>query len=342
MLRLVPGVLAATVIALVLGGCDRDDGAPAPVAERTTAGSPIGGPEATPVSEVTGCGAPGQPAPGDHDRVLRLDGRERTYLLHVPPAYDGAERVPLVLNFHGFGSSGRQQANYSRFPAKADAEGFIVVSPDASTTGADTQRQWNLARSDDLPDDIAFVRHLLDELSGELCIDRDRVFAAGMSNGAAFAQQIACAMPERIAAVAAVTALVYPATCTADLPIAVIGFHGTEDACVPYGGGVVTCGRARGSVAPVEEAARDWARHNGCNLAASAARLSPEVRTLAFSECDEETAVVLFTIDGGGHTWPGSIEVPRLGAVTDEIDATEQIWQFFAGQANLRAGSPSP
>jgi polyhydroxybutyrate depolymerase len=66
------------------------------------------------------------------------------------------------------------------------------------------------------------------------------------------------------------------------------------------------------------------------------------VRTLAFSECDGETAVVLFTIDGGGHTWPGSVNVPRLGAVTDEIDATEQIWQFFAGQANLRSGAAVP
>jgi polyhydroxybutyrate depolymerase len=149
-------------------------------------------------------------------------------------------------------------------------------------------------------------------------------------------------MPERIAAIAAVTATVYPATCSTDLPIAVIAFHGTEDPCVPYGGGALTCGAYRGNIQPVDKEAREWARHNGCNLTASAVRLSPEVRTLAFSECDDETAVVLFTIDGGGHTWPGSVDVSRLGPVTDEIDATEQIWQFFTGQANLQAAGPSP
>ncbi|MEX0750934.1 MAG: PHB depolymerase family esterase [Dehalococcoidia bacterium] len=329
--------LLATIV--TLAACTGDDdsldvtGAPtASDTPATPASNPTG---VTPSASSPGCRTSADPALGDSDHVMQSGGLQRTYVLHLPPTYDGATPLPLILNLHGFGSNGRQQAAYSRFPVLADSEGFIVVSPD----GAGSPQQWNIRRDGNLPDDVAFVRALLDELESELCVDGERLFVAGMSNGAAFAQQLACAMPGRFAAVGAVTALVYPIACASDLPIAVIGFHGTEDVCVPYYGGAVTCGSARGQVRPVEDSAQDWARHNGCNLDPERARPAEHVRTIAYSECDDETAVVLFAIEGGGHTWPGSVAVGRLGATTQEIDATQQIWQFFRGQANLRATS---
>jgi polyhydroxybutyrate depolymerase len=133
---------------------------------------------------------------------------------------------------------------------------------------------------------------------------------------------------------------VLPLTCDASDPVAIIAFHGTDDACVPYYGGPVTCGSRTGVVPPVEDSARSWAEHDGCNPDPERARPAEGVRTIAYSECEGETAVVLFVIEGGGHTWPGSVPVPRLGATTDQIDATEQIWQFFEGQAALRAAGP--
>lgn len=323
--------LAAFVLALIaLTACNRSDDAPA--SESTPAASAVA--TASPQAERTPerCAEPKPIDAGDHDRVLNAGGLDRTYILHVPPAYDGATPLPLVLNFHGFGSNARQQAPYSRFPAAADANGFLVVTPD----GAGTPQQWNIGRLPALPDDIAFVRSLLDSLERDLCVDASRVYAAGISNGAAFSQQIACAMPDRIAGVAVVAALFYPLTCTADGPIPVIAFHGTEDACVPYYGGPVTCGSGRNSIPPIEDSALNWARHDGCNEVPARHRFTDHVRTIAYSECDDETAVVLFVIEDGGHTWPGSADVSRLGATTHEIDATEQIWQFFEAQAALR------
>jgi len=319
--------LALAAIALTLVACrgDGDSGrggnetaAPAATSASVTARVP---------TASAGCDAAGQPAPGDSNRTLAFGGLDRTYILHIPPSYDGRTPMPLVLNFHGFGSNARQQAAYSRFPAKADVEGFVVVSPD----GVDAQ--WNIARSSSLPDDLGFAKALMDAVQAEVCIDPARTFAAGMSNGAAFAQQVACAMPERIAAVAAVTAMVYPLTCSTDLPIAVIGFHGTEDPCVPYGGGPVTCGAGGRRVPPVENSALNWARHDGCDVSGSRKRLSDHVRTVAYSECQGEAAVVLYIIEGGGHTWPGSVDVARLGATTHEIDATKEIWEFFVAQS---------
>jgi polyhydroxybutyrate depolymerase len=88
----------------------------------------------------------------------------------------------------------------------------------------------------------------------------------------------------------------------------------------------------------VRDSAADWAALNGCNPVAAEARVSENVSTVAYSECNEDVAVVLYVIEGGGHTWPGaSAEVPRLGVTTQEVDATELMWEFFASQAASRA-----
>jgi polyhydroxybutyrate depolymerase len=262
-------------------------------------------------------------------------GMQRTYIVHIPPAYDGKRRLPLVLNFHGAGSNARQQAAYSQFPAKAGAEGFIVVSPDA----VGTPPHWSIPTIDPV-DDTAFITGLLDQLERELCIDPAQVFAAGISSGAGFSARLACALPGRIAAIGVVGAMVYPLRCDpAAGPVAVIAFHGTEDACVPYEGGMTLCGAGL-PVQPVEESAGRWAEHNRCNPQPARARLSEHVSTIAYSECAGETAVVLYVVDGGGHTWPGAVPVARLGPTTDEVDATDEMWQFFAAQGGAPPVTP--
>ena len=95
--------------------------------------------------------------------------------------------------------------------------------------GAGTPQQWNNLQVGELPDDVAFIGELLDYLEATLCIDPARVYATGISNGSAFAQRLACLMPDRIAAVAAVAAFVYPVVCDAAPPVPIIAFHGTAD-----------------------------------------------------------------------------------------------------------------
>jgi polyhydroxybutyrate depolymerase len=302
-------------------------------------------PEATPASGATalssprvittlqampvGCTSAEHAEPGDDEQMLHSGDLDRAYILHIPPQYDGVTPLPLVLNFHGFGSNARNQAAYSRLPQKADEASFIVVSPD----GAGTPPQWNNAQSAAGVDDVAFIGDLLDHLEATLCIDPERVYAAGISNGAAFSSRLACNMPDRIAGIALIAALIYPIVCDSDTPVPVIAFHGTADACVPYDGGLTACGRGALPVQPVETYAESWARHNGCNLEPARSPVTEHVRATAYSECTGEVAVVLYTVEGGGHTWPGSIDVPRLGPVTDEIYATDLLWEFFEAQA---------
>ncbi len=264
-------------------------------------------------------------ATGDNAEMFPFGGLDRTYILRIPPRYDGVSPLPLVLNLHGFGSNARQQANYSRFPAKADEADFILLSPDA----AGTPPMWNILNLAGGADDVAFIGALLDKLTSELCIDPARIYAAGISNGSAFAQRLHCALPERIAGVAAVAALVLPFQCGATTAVPVIAFHGTADACVPFEGGRTTCGRGGLPVPSVETSAANWAKHNGCNPEPARAQVTEHVRSIAYGACTDGVAVVVYVVEGGGHTWPGSPDVARLGATTREIDATDLIWEFF-------------
>jgi polyhydroxybutyrate depolymerase len=293
--------------------------------------TPVAVPSPTAEPGVSGCDPVHPHAPGDFDETIQSGGIERTYVLHIPPEYDGRQALPLVLNFHGSGSSGRQQAAYSQFPAKADVEGFIVVSPD----GTGQPRHWAIPTVDPV-DDIAFVNDLLERLESQLCIDGSRIFGAGMSSGAAFSTRLACAIPERIVAIAPVTALVYPVTCPEGDPVAVIAFHGTHDFCVPFDGGVSRCGAGL-PVPPIRQSARRWASRNVCNPEPAETQLTEHVLALTWSQCAANTSVILYVVEEGGHTWPGAIDVPGLGSTTHEINATDLIWEFFANQGALNS-----
>jgi len=351
-MRLITASLAVMSLAVALAACRERHAAPPPQdapaslspAATMSAAPAVATPSAPALTAASasptavanaapdaGC-APARPhTPGDSDGTLRSGGLDRTYVLHVPPSYDGTRRTPLVLNLHGFGSNGRQQALYSRMPQKADAEGFLTVAPD----GAGEPRRWTFPGLGDV-DDVAFLSALLDDLEARLCVDPDWVFVTGMSNGAGFATMLACALPGRFAAIAPVAATAYTPACDGTPPLPVISFRGTDDRCVPYDGGTTACGLGL-PVRPAEEAVRLWAAHDGCNPEPARQRRREHVRTTAYSECRDNVAVVLFTIEGGGHTWPGAVAVPRLGVTSTEVDATDEIWQFFVASATIRA-----
>jgi polyhydroxybutyrate depolymerase len=292
----------------------------------------------TPAATSAATGSPGAAcdparphAAGNTNATFASGGRDRTYTLYVPESYDGATAVPLVFNLHGAGSNALQQAAYSRLQVVAADHGFITVAPNATTDSAGRQA-WRFFGNDDT--DTAFLGGLLDQLERDLCIDAARVYTIGISSGSAMSARLACALPDRIAAVGLVAALAYFPGCEAD-PTPVMAFHGTEDLLVPFEGGTGSIGLP---VRPVRDSAADWAALNGCNPVAAEARVSENVSTVAYSECNEDVAVVLYVIEGGGHTWPGaSAEVPRLGVTTQEVDATELMWEFFASQAASRA-----
>jgi polyhydroxybutyrate depolymerase len=83
-------------------------------------------------------------------------------------------------------------------------------------------------------------------------------------------------------------------------------------------------------VPPIETWAASWAARNGCDLDVDAVPVDDGIIERRYANCD--APVVLYTVRGGGHTWPGgSMGIPPVivGMTTDAIDATETMWQFF-------------
>ena len=267
------------------------------------------------VTLLLACRAPGrQPAPetalapGDTTRRLVHDGRERSYVVHVPPGYDPAQPVPLVLVFHGGGGNAENVQKMTGFNATADAEGFIVVYPNGSGRLKEKLLTWNggtccgYAVEQDV-DDVGFVKAMIKDLSTTANVDRRRIYATGMSNGAIMSYRLACELSDTIAAIGPVAATQNVARCEPDRPVPVIHFHGDSDRHAPYNGGVGSQSLAGVDFASVEATISFWVKHNGCASEPQVETSGAIVHTV-YTACEQDADVELCKILGGLHAWP--------------------------------------
>ncbi|HEU0075813.1 MAG TPA: PHB depolymerase family esterase [Dehalococcoidia bacterium] len=270
-------------------------------------------------------------ATGPSIETLESGGTQRSYRLFVPSSYDASTPMPLVLNFHGFGSNALEQERYSDFPALAEREGFIVATPD----GTNSPQRWYIygQLEPGYVDDFGFTGELIDAISARYCIDSSRVYATGISNGGGITSLLGCRLNDRIAAIAPVAGSPYsPPACSGAGPMPVVAFHGTDDALVPFEGG--PGGRLGLPINPVRDNMRGWAEHNGCDLTLQTRRIAGDVVLESYGGCNGGANVQLYVIEGGGHTWPGaSRDLAALGSTTHSVSATELAWRFFAEQA---------
>ncbi len=264
---------------------------------------------------------------GTTDQTLQSGGLTRRYALHIPPGYDGKTPLPLVVSLHGFIGSSVDQQLWTGWNAIADRENFIVVYPN----GTGFPQRWNAGESpyitDGAPvvDDIVFFRDLFDTLDKTLCVDDARIFVNGLSNGGGMSNRLACEMADRIAAIGTVAGAYspIPGGCNPTRPIPVIAFHGDADPLVNYNGDPVQ------HFPPIQQWAADWAKRNGCQKGPDALPDQGEVGGVAYSNCALNADVILYTIHGGGHTWPGGVPIPLLGKTTTDINASETMWKFY-------------
>ncbi len=230
----------------------------------------------------------------------------------------------LVVDFHGATSNMYQQDVYSGFDALADKQGFVAATPNGVDAAV---RQWRYLGTNH---DIDFATAIVRALARDACVDAAHAYAVGISSGGAMSASLACQASATFAGFGPVAADFYFAPlCGRARRRPIIIFHGTADPVVPYGGGPVG-GPGGVRVAPAEKTAAAWAQHNGCTAGAIRTRVAPHVVRLSWKRC--AVPVVMYRIEGGGHTWPGAaIHVDRLGPTTSEISATAQMWKFFSG-----------
>lgn len=257
-----------------------------------------------------GCAAPALAA-GDTTRTLQVGTVTRTYVLHLPAAYDGAKAVPLVLDFHGIGNTGMSELGSSPYPPQLDPAGVVMAFPDGLKGPAGTA--WNVGPCCVAGvDDVAFARAVVADVAQTACIDAARVYAVGVLTGGGMAYYLACQAADVFAAAAPAAFDMLAenvGSCVPARAISVIAFRGTNDPRVPYAGGYsslvpmmpITFLGAVGSF-------QAWAQIDHCGGAASSADANGCAH---YSGCQDGVEVILCTKQGGSDdpgdptiSWP--------------------------------------
>jgi polyhydroxybutyrate depolymerase len=263
---------------------------------------------------------------------LLSSGEMREYLLYVPGAYDPTTPTPLVISLHGGANWPVMQRDLSGWNQQAEDHGFLVVYPAGLQVHDAGPRGWRVIREGPgLAKDVRFIADLMDKLEEIYNIDPTRIYVNGLSNGGGMTFVLSCTLSDRIAAVGMVAAaqMLPWSWCTAPRPMPMISFHGTADPIVPYEGG-----ESWASPRPfpdVTEWTAQWARRNRCGPDFVETRAAADVTRRHYTDCAEGAAVLLFTVHGGGHTWPGGGPLPEwfVGLTSHGVDATAEMWEFF-------------
>lgn len=254
-----------------------------------------------------------------------FDGLVRDYILFIPSGYNASSPTPLVINMHGYTSNASQQMLYTDFNSDADTAGYIVVYPNGVSNA------WNSGFNfpyESGIDDVGFLNALIDTLSNNYNIDECRIHSTGMSNGGFMSYRLACELYDRIASIASVTGSMTPGMtthCNTTRPVAVMEIHGTADGTVPYAGAA--------GMTSVDDNFDYWKNKNSCQGSSTSTDLpdivsdGTTVTKIYQGNCDQNTEVVTFKVNNGGHTWPDAII--DIGATTKDINANSEIIQFF-------------
>lgn len=263
------------------------------------------------------------------DSIL-VEGHYRTFHYNNP---GDSKRSSLMFVMHGSGGNGKDMmSSAKRLEEKSKDEKLLLVYPSGY------QRYWNECRKTATStanieniNENAFFDGMINYFTNKFYINREKVFAAGMSGGGHMAYKLALTMPEKIKAVTAVIANL-PDTNNLDCielkrPVAVMIINGTEDLINPYNGGVVITGGVNfGYVRSTDRTFKYWANLAGYNGEPVKENL-PDTDPTDGRTIEQYTykkkgkpEVVLLKVIGGKHDYP------------KDIDVFEEAWEFFKRQ----------
>jgi polyhydroxybutyrate depolymerase len=254
----------------------------------------------------------GEPGPVDAGRPDPLIAA-RPFRLRAPAGADRTSPLPLVVLLHGYGANGMGQDAYFALSEQVTPRRFLLALPDG-TLDASGRRFWNatdaccdFARTG--VDDVAYVRAILADVRGRYAVDPGRVFVVGHSNGGFMALRLACELSDEIAAVVSLAGAGWldATRCRPSRPVSVLQVHGTVDAVIQFGGGMIP---NAGAYPSAERTVGDWAARNGCGamragagdaLDLESAVPGAETTREAHGGCMPGGAAELWSIRGGAH-----------------------------------------
>jgi polyhydroxybutyrate depolymerase len=309
----------------------------------------------------------------DPQQYVNVNGTLRTFVVHLPIGYDPGNKYPVVILLHSTDETAQDMARLSRFDFVADRYGFIAFYPNSEGDSWDigaavaqpkrpTGRRGGLgglglpvpfpfpgregaqgrggSQNGDRLGDVAFIDEMLDKLTGAYSVDSNRIFATGYSDGGLMDFRLGCSMSRRIAAIAPVAAAMpkeMSVRCKLSHAVPLLMMNGTSDPVVHYGGGKVK--GASFTTLSVQTTVGTWAELDRCNPKPTHTTLplhderGMKTRLDTYSNCRDGAEVALYTIEGGGNTWPSgddSMPEKEVGKTSADLDADEVIWKFFS------------
>jgi poly(3-hydroxybutyrate) depolymerase len=259
---------------------------------------------------ATGCGLAGAPTGVLSGQQIVVGYVIRTYLLSVPRNYDGSTPLPLIFGWHGAGGTGNEaREQFTIEPAAAG--GAIFVYPDGLGTAGNTD--WDETATGP---DVELFDTLVNYLTSNYCVDRNRIFSTGMSAGAFFTNALGCYRGGVLRAIAPVaggppsSSDSSPVTCTGNVGAWIA--HASNDTTVDFTtGGIAT---------------RDfWISRNGCSTTLAPVAVNPS-DCVEYQGCLPDLPVV-WCVYSEGHTWPSMANCSDSGVC---FDAGPAVWAFFA------------
>lgn len=283
----------------------------------------------SPTAEQASC----EPARGDSPdagvQKFDHDGVEREYQITFPGDYDGSSEAPVIVNLHGLTSNMQEQALLSDLTVRGTDRGYVVVTPqglsiDIPIGGGFEATWWNVVAAVDTSgidqtlvgaDDLGFINELLDALETDFCLDADREYATGMSNGAGLTTALGCEPNSRFAALAPVAGTNIVSNCQSDAIPSTIAFHGDDDQVVPYEGGDIYGFPL--DLPSYLDRVGEMAAKDGCEADPTTEELFDDVTLTTWEGCPDGIMFEAYTVIGGGHTWPGVTTYAPEGAFDD-------------------------
>jgi polyhydroxybutyrate depolymerase len=256
--------------------------------------------------------------------TVRVSGKQRAYLLSVPPSDRPA---PLVVAFHGLFQTARVFATQTGLVAATRTAGVVLAMPESDGPAFNDGRLGATG-----PQDDAFTLALVDELVAAGVADPRRVVVTGFSNGAGMAMSVASAHPRAVAALVSVDGSLMdgPGAPRPTAPVRTFLVHGTADKVQPWEGRPAR-GPLMPAYIPVPATVAAWVEVARAGPAVverrpgSLGRGPLEVSTWPAGESG--AGVVSYIVTGMGHVWP-------VGE-SDNLDATSVVVRAASTAAPL-------
>jgi polyhydroxybutyrate depolymerase len=270
--------------------------------------------------------------PGHSTRDVDVRGAKRQYNLYRPPMPDD-RRPPLMVVMHGgFGNADSIERMVGMNDI-ADREKFLVAYPQGTAPpmeGMSERRTWNAgtccgAAVRKNVDDVGFVAALIDDVDAVHGIDRRRVYAAGMSNGAMMVYRLASEIPERLAAVIVVAGSLGVDDCSKGKDVPILHIHGEHDGNVPFAGGRGEAGMSAVAHRSVPETIARVLAPRGTHTCDTK---SGDGLERSIYQCSNGAPLELVVVRGGVHGWPGGRGRGEEARGSSSLSASEAAWAF--------------